>query len=105
MSKFETLSPKYSASDSADAGVALGAHAHTSGPSVLNYLYFSVRMGCSSVGVASADTTRCGACGRWGGSSHQRVSRSVACARAPLHDSGLDEHILVQNQASNIPIK
>lgn len=29
MSKFETLSPKYSASVSADAGVALGAHAHT----------------------------------------------------------------------------
>lgn len=28
MSKFETLSPKYSASVS-DAGVALGAHAHT----------------------------------------------------------------------------
>lgn len=39
MSKFETLSPKYSASVSADAGVALGAHAHTAAaPSVLNYV-------------------------------------------------------------------
>lgn len=38
MSKFETLSPKYSASVSADAGVALGAHAHTAASSVLNYV-------------------------------------------------------------------